>query len=339
MSAANVSVVIRCYTEERWDSLVEAVRSSQTQSQKPLEVVVVVDHNPALASRARHALASAVIVENEGPRGSAGAWNRGIAASQGEIIAFLDDDAAAAPDWLEQLTAEYKHHDVAGVGGAIEPVWQGGRPDWFPSEFDWVVGCTYSGMPREAAPVRNLIGCNMSFRRQVFEIIGGFRNGIGHVGGQPFGCDETELCIRLRQHWPRAVLRYTPLARVYHQVPESRARWSYFRSRCAMEGRSKALVAGIVGAKDGTSTERAYVLKTLPSGVARGLHELLRGESSGLSRAGAIVAGLAITVAGYAEGRLAQHRDTPIPVIGSGEAAAASMRAAAASMRDGAEAM
>jgi hypothetical protein len=262
-----------------------------------------VDHNPALAARAR-----------------------------GAIVAFLDDDAAAAPDWLERLTAEYADDDVAGVGGAIEPVWQSGRPGWFPSEFDWVVGCTYTGMPREAAAVRNLIGCNMSFRRQVFEQLGGFRNGIGHVGGQPFGCDETELCIRLRQHWPRAVLRYTPLARVYHQVPPSRSRWSYFRSRCAMEGRSKAMVARLVGTGDGTATERAYVLRALPAGVARSLAAALRGDQDGLARAGAISSGLAVTAISYAAGRLrGRPLDAPIPAIGPD--AAASIRGDTQAMR------
>ena len=78
-------------------------------------------------------------------RGISGARNSGIAAARGAIIAFLDDDAIAAPDWLEQLLAGYSSPNVLGVGGAIEPQWQGGRPRWFPPEFDWVVGCTYLG--------------------------------------------------------------------------------------------------------------------------------------------------------------------------------------------------
>jgi hypothetical protein len=162
-------------------------------------------------------------------------------------------------------------------------------------------------MPRETAPVRNLIGCNMSFRRQVFDRIGGFRDEIGRVGAQPFGCDETELCIRLRQRLPHALLLYNPLARVRHYVPEARARWEYFRARCLLEGRSKALVARLVGAGDGSATERVYMLRTLPRGVARGLFDaLVRSELSGLARAGAIGLGLAITMVGYLQGMAAQ---------------------------------
>jgi len=303
----DVSVVICAHTEARWEHLARAVESLRGQSISPREILVVIDHNLALADRACHQLPGARVILNDGARGVSGARNSGIAAARGAIIAFLDDDALALPDWLEQLLAGYTSPSVLGVGGAIEPLWQGRRPCWFPEEFDWVIGCTYRGMPREAAPVRNLIGCNMSFRRQVFEYIGGFRDEIGRVGAQPSGCDETELCIRLRQLLPHARLLYNPLARVQHSVPAARARWNYFRARCAQEGRSKALVARLVGAGDGSATERAYTLRTLPRGVARGVFDALVGcDPSGLARAGAIALGLAITTAGYLQGMAAQ---------------------------------
>jgi hypothetical protein len=86
-------------------------------------------------------------------------------------------------------------------------------------------------------------------------------------------------------------------------VPAARARWGYFRSRCYNEGRSKALVARLVGAHDGLATERSYTLRTLPQGVAGGLADALGGDGAGLLRAGAIIAGLLITAAGYLAGK------------------------------------
>jgi hypothetical protein len=158
-------------------------------------------------------------------------------------------------------------------------------------------------MPTTLTPVRNLIGCNMSFRRRAFTQAGTFQNGIGRVGTLPVGCEETELCIRLAQIAPDGLLLYDPQARVLHRVPAGRARWGYFRSRCYNEGRSKALVARLVGSRDGLATERSYTLRTLPQGAARGLADTLRGDSAGLLRAGAIVSGLLITVAGYLAGK------------------------------------
>jgi hypothetical protein len=85
---------------------------------------------------------------------------------------------------LELLAGPYVDPDVAGAGGAIEPRWEGGRPAWFPRvrlglrlHVPWDAERT--------AEVRNLIGCNMSYRRDVLQALNGFRLG--------YRCDETEL--------------------------------------------------------------------------------------------------------------------------------------------------
>ena len=307
----DVSVVVRTYTDKRWDFLVAALESVQRQRTPARELVVVVDHNPDLYRRVQERFPDALVVENDQPRGSSGAWNAGIMASSSRIVAFLDDDAEASPDWLEQLLAPYADERVLGVGGAIHAVWLGGeRPRWFPQEFDWVVGCTYRGLPETVAPVRNLIGCNMSFRRSVFEEIGGFRKGMGHVGGRPIGDDETELGIRVGNRWPDGLILHQPGAVVDHKVPESRARWSYFYDRCRLEGRSKALMSRLVGQERGLAAERTYVWRTLPSGVVRGLADGLHGDGGGPLRAWAICSGLAVTGASYLWGAI-QERVTP----------------------------
>jgi glucosyl-dolichyl phosphate glucuronosyltransferase len=301
----NISVIICAHIEERWQDLVEAVDSVAHQTIPSHQIVIAIDHNPALLSRAQAQFPTATVVENVQERGLNGTRNSGVAVTTGEIIAFLDDDAIAEPDWLEQLQAAYTTEHIVGAGGKINPLWLNGRPAWFPEEFYWVVGCSYRGLPEETAPVRNLIGCNMSYRRDVIEQMGGFRNGIGHVGGRPQGDDETEFCIRLRQAMPQATLLYRPQAQVAHKVPAGRANWNYYRWRCYLEGRSKALLSRLVGANDGLSTERTYTLKVLPSGVWRGLSDSVRQRSwAGAGRAAAITAGLLITSVGYGLGRL-----------------------------------
>lgn len=305
---STTSVVICAYDDGRWDQLAAAVRSVWSQSHAADETVVVVDHNPALLRRARAELDGARVVPNRAGQGLAGARNSGIAAATGDILVFLDDDALAEPDWLGRLVAPYAEPSVAGVGGRIVPAWQPARPRWWPEEFDWVVGCTYRGMPEDRAPVRNLIGCNMSFRRAVFERVGAFTEGIGRVGTRPVGCEETELCIRLAQGWPGAGIVYEPAALVHHHVPASRASWSYFRRRCFAEGQSKARVTAAVGPGDALASERRYVVRTLGGGVARGLGTAARGDVAGLGQAASITAGVAIAAAGYAEGTLARRR-------------------------------
>ncbi|CAM5606943.1 hypothetical protein SCYAM73S_02748 [Streptomyces cyaneofuscatus] len=95
------------------------------------------------------------------------------------------------------------------VGGRAVPVWSSGRrPDWFPEEFDWVVGCSYRGLPSGRVRVRNILGGNASFDREAFDIAGGFATGIGRDGDKrPLGGEETELCaVRCSRARPDAIL-------------------------------------------------------------------------------------------------------------------------------------
>ena len=307
---ATASVVICAYTLDRLDALVLAIESVQRQSRQASEIIVVIDHNPELLqkiqARVANAASNVVIVENAERRGLSGARNTGLSLAHGSIIAFMDEDAQAASTWLERLIHCYDDASVAGVGGSIAPLWLSGRPKWFPAEFYWVIGCTYIGMPAQPACVRNLIGCNMSFRKEVFEAVGGFRDGMGRIGTLPVGCEETELCIRANQHWPQRRFVFDPGVEVInHRVPATRACWRYFVSRCVGEGLSKALVSNLVGTKDGLSAERTYVFNTLPAGIVKGVADaLLRGDASGVTRAVAIIVGCLATTAGFVFGKV-----------------------------------
>jgi glycosyltransferase involved in cell wall biosynthesis len=298
VTASDAAVVICAYTEERWNELVAAVRSVETQSTSAAEIVVVVDHNDVLLRRSQAEFGGPTVrvVPNTEAQGLGGARNSGLAATVSEVVVFLDDDAEADAHWLERLCAGYADGDVLGVGGRIDAVWGCGRPFWFPEEFDWVVGCSYKGLPAVASSVRNLIGCNMSFRRHVFDEIGVFKLG--------YGCDETEFCLRLGERWPHKRLVYEPNAVVAHRVSASRHEFRHFRERCYFEGGSKAVVTWLHPVREGLSSERAYTLKTLPRGVILNVTDAaLRRRPGGLARAAAIVVGLGFTTAGYVAGK------------------------------------
>src|SRR5436190_12490052 len=117
------SVVICAYTLDRWDDLTAAIAAVQKQTVAPHEVIVVADHNPNLQARAIAELPNVTVVPNHEPAGLGGARNSGLAAATGSYIAFLDDDAIAADDWLERLAAGYADPAVVGIGGAILPTW------------------------------------------------------------------------------------------------------------------------------------------------------------------------------------------------------------------------
>ncbi|HYZ30190.1 MAG TPA: glycosyltransferase family 2 protein [Thermoleophilaceae bacterium] len=303
-----VSVVICSYTDARWDALAAAVEALGSQTRRPLEVILSIDHNPALVERATQAFPRALVVRNDEHEGLSGARNTGIRHATGEVVAFLDDDAQPDPDWLETLASVFEDPEVVGAGGVALPDWVEGAPAaWLPAEMYWVVGCSYRGLPTQTGEIRNPIGANMAFRRATLRAVGGFTDGIGRIGAVPLGCEETELSIRARARTGGKVL-HVPDARVRHQVTASRVTWRYFLSRCWAEGLSKSLVASRVGSGPALASERRYATRVVPRGIARNLGQAVRGDRGAAARAVAIAAGLAAASAGYVVGTLRRDR-------------------------------
>jgi GT2 family glycosyltransferase/O-antigen/teichoic acid export membrane protein len=299
----SVSVVICCYMLGRLSDVLKAIQSMQRQDIQPSELIVVVDHNPELLVAAREAVGNGIaLIENTGERGLSGARNTGIAYATADLVLFLDDDAVADPTCLRLLAQCFCDSGVIGVGALIKPDWRSAPPRWFPGEFLWVVGCSYSGL--KAGVTRNLIGAAMCIRREVFAKIGGFDSSLGrrHVA-LPLGCEETELCIRASQAFPGRRFLFQPATHVDHKVPADRLSFAYFTTRCYAEGLSKAHLSTLAGTDRSLSSERVYLLRTLPQAIAGNLRGVLRGDVAGLGRSAAIVLGVTYTAWGFAVGR------------------------------------
>ena len=297
-------MVICSRSEVRWDDLVAAVESVKQQTYRPAEIVLVIDHNPTLQRRSANELPGVTVVPNDNEEGLPGARNAGAAAASSEIVAFIDDDAVADRNWLAALVAPYADPHVLGVGGQVVPAWQTGRPNWFPPEFDWVVGCSYHGMPAERTQVRNFSGAIMSVRRRLLIESGGFDVGLSRIRTRLLGCGETEICARLQRRYLDGVYLYEPKALVRRHVPCSRSTWSYYRSRCYTEGLSKAAVRDLAGPEWTMSSEKSFLRSIVPRAIGRNLVKALRGEPSGLAGVMALTGGVLINGIGYTAGRI-----------------------------------
>lgn len=321
-SAVTASVVICAYTMGRWDDLTAAVKSAYSGSVRPNQIVLAIDYNDELLARVRqhvsaHIPVPVTVVANSHRKGLSGNRNSAIEASDHEVVVFLDDDAVATPRWLETTLAHYAHDHVLGVGGAAAPVWperQSTRPATLPAapgeygDLDWVVGCSYHGQPTSTANVRNLMGCNMSFRRSIFTRTQGFSEALGRIGKTPLGCEETELCIRVHQLEPTRSILFEPAAMVWHHVSPDRTTWKYLVRRCFGEGVSKAAVAAMVDPGLALQSERSYVIHVLGKAFLRELRQVPRGRFRGFLGAAAIGIGLAATTAGYVRGLMGRRR-------------------------------
>ncbi len=218
------SIVICCYTLARWSDLVDAVAEADRQAGGVAEVLVCVDHNDALLERAREQLPRATVIENIHERGLSGARNTAVEHASGEVLVFLDDDAVRDRAGCGRCSTRSPTARLPSSAARPHPR---GRTStgWFPAEFDWVVGCSYRGLPRRRARVRNVMGCNMAFRREVFKAGLRFLQ-VGRTGDDTAGCEETELCIRVQQLWSNAAVVFELEAVVRHRVPQSRCSWT-----------------------------------------------------------------------------------------------------------------
>ena len=301
-----ISVVIPAFSGDRWDHLCKAVASVRAQTVKAIETVVVIDYNPELMAKAVSELPGVTVVANAGIRGASGARNTGAAASRGEVLAFLDDDIVASPNWLESIVRHFKNPSVVGVGGRLEPLWQTDCPRWFPPEFYWAIGCSYRGMPESAAPMRNVWSGNMAIRRRAFDEIDGFRKGFGKVDARSRP-EDTDLCLRAAECDAGGIWIYEPGAIASHAVPADHLTFRYFLRRCYYEGQGKAALVAFNGITESISEERRYTRRVLPHGIMRGLRETARGEASGMARNLAIVAGLSFAIGGFLVDRTVEH--------------------------------
>lgn len=299
----DASVIICCFTEDRFDDTLNAVESVRSQSVGPREILLVVDHNRSLLERLDGYWPDVTVLANENARGLSGGRNTGVSHARGWAVAFLDDDAVAGPNWIEQFFVGLRELGATGWGSAVLPNWDGRPPRWLPPEFLWTVGCSWSGLPTSTSQVRNVIGASMAFRRSAIVDSGGFADGFSTRRGRiPGGCDETEMCIRLARDTDARIL-YDPSATVRHRVRRERTSLSYFTRRCIGEGIAKVSVMRLAAVRGSLDEERRHLTSVLPRAAARELLAAARGDVGGVARLAALLWGTIATVAGYGAAR------------------------------------
>ena len=136
MTEPEVSVVIPCY--DRLGLLERTLRACFSQAVPGVawEIVVADNHPERLAAPLVASMAAPVPLRHveAGTRNIALARNRGVAASQGALIAFVDDDEAPEPGWLLAHLDCLRRTQADASFGPKYPVFEGGAaPDWDPA--------------------------------------------------------------------------------------------------------------------------------------------------------------------------------------------------------------
>jgi len=198
-------------TRARLDYLEVALASICPQAAHAggVEVVVIDDAGASARARSTVEALGARYVPHPLPLGLNAARNTGVAATQGELVVFVDDDVRAAPGWLAALLAGAREHPGIDVfTGPIRARLEGRPPRSCGREAPPITTLDLGGEDRLTAFAW---GANMAIRRAALELVGPFDPSLVDGG------DEQEWQERLRAQSPPGEVLYVARAAVEHR--------------------------------------------------------------------------------------------------------------------------
>lgn len=249
-SPLRISAII-C-THNRDDYLGAAIDSLLAQEYADYEVIVVDNASTdttrtVVEARLPHPRLHYVY---EATLGLSVARNAGAKAAQGQILAYLDDDAEASKGWLSALWHIYETDEqVAIAGGKVTLIWPPGRtaPNWLSNSMSGSLGAYDLGdeVVYITQPGLTPRGLNYSIRADFLESIGGFDPNLGRVGKNLLSNEElymTEKALGMGFK-----VAYLPDALVAHNVAPGRLDPKWFMSRSWWQGISECYREEIAG--------------------------------------------------------------------------------------------
>ena len=216
----------------------------QTADPESFDILVVDSaSNPAAAGQLVHLVAvqpNARLIRLEQP-GVSRARNAGAAAASGDYIAYIDDDAIPADDWIERILAAITAQDPppALIGGRILPRWEAPLPRWWPASLRGVLSIIEAdgageygsaALPTSVEPY----GANMAVHVRTLLAMGGFGRQSGRQGGALLSDEDVQLAGKLQD--AGHAIRFDSRIVVHHQIQAARLTPPWLLSRLYWQG-------------------------------------------------------------------------------------------------------
>jgi len=170
------------------------------------------------------------------------ARNRGIKEATGDILIYVDDDAAVQKEYLQAYYDFFEQHSQAmAAGGPIIPVYETQKPKWM-SHFTlpMMTGHLYKGnRVLEFKGGEYPIGANTAYRKSVFEKVGLFNVDLGRKGESLMGAEEKDIFDKMRSLGMKYY--YLPGAILHHFISDARLTDDYFNRLTYSIGKSERM--------------------------------------------------------------------------------------------------
>ncbi len=255
MSVPRVSVIVCSHDRLHYVRACIASLARQSVGDDGFEIILVDSGSPAPVAAEMKRLADGcpnmrlIRVESSGV---SLARNQGARAATGDYLAYIDDDAMAAPDWIEQIQRVLAEHDhrPAVLGGKVMPVWEKPLPRWWPAALRGVLSIIEhdgAGEYRtDAVPAKlEPYGVNMILRRDVMLEHGGFPEDLGRLGLVLQSDEEVQLAWRLQDAGFSAI--YDSRVLVRHSIQAKRFCAEWLLARLYWQGASTVRTRRLLG--------------------------------------------------------------------------------------------
>ena len=136
----------------------------------------------------------------ESKQGASFARNTGAAVAKGAWLCFMDDDAVATPNYVENILNHIKTKpDAVGFGGRIIPKYIPAEPKWMSYYVSSLVGnFDYAPIACAFKKGKYPLESNMIVKKDIYEQIGGFNVNLpGVVGTLRIGGEGKELFYKI----------------------------------------------------------------------------------------------------------------------------------------------
>lgn len=243
-----LSVLVCTYNREGLLPLCLESLAGQTLGKERYEVLVVdnnsTDSSPDIASSFAKRYPNFRVL-HETRQGVSHARNLGWREARGRLVAYIDDDAQACPEWCERIVAAFTtvSPQPVAVGGEIRPRYEAAPPSWFCDDFELRSWGESAGFLKPPRARHGFSGANMAFVRSALEDLGGFSPRYGCATGESTGPgEETDLFQRL--YAKRPLFWYDPAISVRHWTPARFTKVPFILRRSYNSGRSLAVMQG-----------------------------------------------------------------------------------------------